>query len=100
MKIFFHTFSIVIQVLYTIIVYDRALAYKEILTIYNYISLYPHSTVILRKYFKNISLKACNIAKISKKLLERFLKYCNVRSKHHKWNIAAILIFHFNIPVM
>ena len=27
-------------------------------------------------------------------------KLCNVRSKHYKWNIAAILIFHFNIAVM
>ena len=36
----------------------------------------PHSTVILREYFKNIPLKSCNIAKIFIKLLERFLKYC------------------------
>ena len=35
-----------------------------------------HSTVILRKYFKNIPLKFCNIARIFIKLLERFLKYC------------------------
>ena len=25
---------------------------------------------------------------------------CNVRSKHYKWNVAAILIFHCNIAVM
>ena len=36
----------------------------------------PHSTVILREYFENISLKSCNIAKIFIKLMERFLKYC------------------------
>ena len=36
---------------------------------------YPHSTVILRKYFENIPLKSCNIARIFIKLLERFLKY-------------------------
>ena len=34
-----------------------------------------HSIVILKKYFENISLKSCNIAKIFIKLLERFLKY-------------------------
>ena len=37
---------------------------------------YPHSTVILKKYFENITLKSCNIAKIFIKLVERFLKYC------------------------
>ena len=37
---------------------------------------YPHSTVILKEYFKNITSKSCNIAKIFIKLLERFLKYC------------------------
>ena len=37
---------------------------------------FPHSTVILRKYFNNISLKSCNTARIFMKLLERFLKYC------------------------
>ena len=36
---------------------------------------YPHSTVILKDYFKNIPLKSCNIAKILIKLWERFLKY-------------------------
>ena len=36
----------------------------------------PHSTVILKEYFKNIPLKSCNIAIIFIKLLERFLKYC------------------------
>ena len=36
----------------------------------------PHSTVRLKKYFKNIPLKSCNIAKIFIKLLERFIKYC------------------------
>ena len=76
MKVFFHIFSIVILELYTIIVYDRALTYRDILTIYNYISLYAHSTVILKEYLENIPLKACNIEKISIKLLERFLKYC------------------------
>ena len=35
----------------------------------------PHSTVIFRKYFKNISLKSYNIARIFIMLLERFLKY-------------------------
>ena len=35
---------------------------------------YPHSTVILKEYFENITLKSCNIAKIFIKLLERFLK--------------------------
>ena len=37
---------------------------------------HPHSTVILKEYFENITLKSCNIAKIFIKLLERFLEYC------------------------
>ena len=36
----------------------------------------PHSTVILKEYFRNIPFKFCTIAKILIKLLERFLKYC------------------------
>ena len=36
----------------------------------------PYSTVILRKYFENIPLKSCNIARIFIKLLKRFQKYC------------------------
>ena len=45
------------------------------------------------QYCKNI-YKA--IRKVSKILQEP----CIVRSKHYKLNIAAILIFHFNIAVM
>ena len=41
-----------------------------------YKSKYRHSTVILRKYFKNILLKSCNIARIFIKMLERFPKKC------------------------
>ena len=36
---------------------------------------FPHSTVILREFFKNIPLKSSNIARIFRRLLERFLKY-------------------------
>ena len=36
----------------------------------------PHSTVILREHFENISLKSCNVARIFIKLLGMFLKYC------------------------
>ena len=56
----------------------------------------PHSIEIsieILQYCKNI-FEA--IRKISKILQEP----CNVRLKHYKWNIAAILIFHFNIAVM
>ena len=63
----------------------------------------PRGTVILKEYFKNIPLKSCNIAKIYKavrKVSKILQESCNVRSKHYKWNIAAILIFHFNIAVM
>ena len=43
----------------------------------NYLFIsHPHSTVMLREYFKNILLKSWNIARIFIKLLERFLKYC------------------------
>ena len=61
----------------------------------------PHSTVILKEYFENIPLKSCkNIYKAVRKVSKILQKPCNVRSKHYKWNIAAILIFHFNIAVM
>ena len=63
----------------------------------------PHSTVILREYFKNIPLKSCNIARIFIKLVKVYKilqEPCNVRSKYYECNVAAILIFHFNIAVM
>ena len=41
-----------------------------------YKRIVPHSTVILREYFKNIPLKSCNIARIFINLLEKYLKYC------------------------
>ena len=43
---------------------------------HSFFNTFPHSTVILREYFKNIPLKSCNIARIFIKLLERFPKYC------------------------
>ena len=46
---------------------------RSIILIKNYWN--PHSTVILREYFKNIPLKSCDIVKIFIKLLEKFLKY-------------------------
>ena len=66
---------------------------------------FPHSTVILKEYLENIPLKSCNIAKIFIKLINTYKvrkvskilqEPCNVRSKHYKWNFAAILIFYFN----
>ena len=64
----------------------------------------PHSTVIFREFFENISLKSCNIARICKNAVRKvsriLQKPCNVRSKHYKCNVAAKLIFHFNIAVM
>ena len=66
-----------------------------------FLIVYPHSTVIVKEYFENIPLKSCNIAKIIIKLLSKILQEpCNVRSKHYKWNIPAMIIFHFNIAVM
>ena len=41
-----------------------------------------------------------NIYKVVRKVSKIFQESCNVRSKHYKWNIAAILIFHFNIGEM
>ena len=56
---------------------------------------YLHSTVILREYFKNIPLKFCNIARILqsvRKVSKILQEPCNVRSKHNKCNVAAILL--------
>ena len=41
-----------------------------------------------------------NIYKAVKKVSEKLQEPCNVRSKHYKWNIAAIFIFHCNIAIM
>ena len=60
----------------------------------------PHSTVILREYFKSIPLNPCNIARIFIKLLERFLKYCRNLAMSAQNIINTLLIFHFNIAVM
>ena len=38
---------------------------------------YPHSTDILRKYYRNIPWKYCKIAKIFQNLSLILLKYCN-----------------------
>ena len=63
---------------------------------------FPHSTVIFRKYFKNIEmLQYCkNDYKAVRKVSEILQKPCNGHSKHYKWNVAAIFIFHCNIVVM
>ena len=64
----------------------------------------PHSTVILREYFKKHSveiLQYCkNIYKAVGKVSKILQEPCNVRSKHYKCDVAAILIFHFNIAAM
>ena len=52
----------------------------------------PHSTVILRKYFKNIPLTCSNIARIFIRLLERFLKYCRNLATSVQNIINAILL--------
>ena len=55
---------------------------------------------IFRKYSIKI-LQCCkNIYKAVRMVSKIFQEPCNVRSKYYKWNIAAILIFHFNIAVM
>ena len=58
---------------------------------------------MLREYFKNIPLNSCqyckNIYKAVSKVSKILQEPCNVRSKHYKCNVAAILIFHFNIAV-
>ena len=38
-----------------------------------------------------------NIYKAVRKISEILQEPCNVRSKRHKWNVAAIFIFHCNI---
>ena len=53
---------------------------------------FPHSTVILKEYFENITLKSCNIAKIFIKLLERFLKYCRHLAMYVQNIINGILL--------
>ena len=64
---------------------------------------FPHSTVLLRKYFKYSieMLQYCkNIYEDVRKVSEILQEPCNVGSKHYKWNVAAIFIFHCNIAVM
>ena len=41
-----------------------------------------------------------NIYKAVRKVSEILQKPCNVRSKHYKWNVAAIFIFHCNIAIV
>ena len=41
-----------------------------------------------------------NIYKAVRKVSEILQEPCNVRSKHYKWNVAAICILHCNIAVM
>ena len=55
---------------------------------------------IFQKYFIE-KLQYCkNIYKAVRKVSEILQGPCNVRSKHYKWNVAAIFIFHCNIAVM
>ena len=54
----------------------------------------PNSTVILRKYFKNIPLKSRNIVRIFIKLLERFLKYCRNLSMSAQ-NIINVMLLKY-----
>ena len=55
---------------------------------------------IFRKYSIEIMQYCKNIYKDVRKVSKILREPCNVRSKHYKWNIAATLIFHFNIAVM
>ena len=55
---------------------NRLREHSQISTKFRLGCVCPHSTVILRKYFENIPLKSCNIARTFIKLLERFLKCC------------------------
>ena len=55
---------------------------------------------IFRKYSIEILQYSKNIYKAVRKVSKILQEPCNVRSKHYKWNIAAMLIFHFNIAVM
>ena len=55
---------------------------------------------IFRKYSIEILQYCKNIYKAVRKVSEILQELSNVRSKHYKWNISAILIFHFNIAVM
>ena len=55
---------------------------------------------IFRKYSIEILQYCKNIYKAVRKVSKLLQEPCNVCSKRYKWNIAAILIFHFNIAVM
>ena len=41
-----------------------------------------------------------NLYKAVRKVSEILQERCNIRSKHYKWNVAAIFIFYYNIAVM
>ena len=41
-----------------------------------------------------------NMHKAVRKVSEILQEPCKVRLKYYKWNITAILIFHFNIDVI
>ena len=63
---------------------------------------HPHSTVILREYFKNIPLKSCNIARIFIKLLEMFLKYCRnlAMSAQNIINVMLLQYWYFILMLL
>ena len=55
---------------------------------------------IFRKYSIEILQYCKNIYKAVRKVSEILQEPRNVRSKHYKWNVAAILIFYCNTAVM
>ena len=55
---------------------------------------------IFRKYSIEILQYCKNIYKVVRKVSEILQEPRNVCSKHYKWNVAPILIFHCNIAVM
>ena len=56
--------------------------------------------IIFRKHSIEM-LQYCKIIyKAFRKVSKILQEPCNVRLKHYKWNIDAILIFHFHIAVM
>ena len=64
---------------------------------------FTHTHRNIEKIFKKYSLEILqyckNIYKAVKKVSKILQEPCNVRSKHYKCNVAAILIFYFNIAV-
>ena len=55
---------------------------------------------IFQKYSIEMLQYCKNIYKAVRKVSEILQEPCDVRSKHYKWNVAAIFVFYCNIAEM